>query len=93
MNRNVTRFGMVVWDELRAIGKEAVVSSFKNLFHTEGSWAHPASYPMGTGGGALSLDVKRPGREANHSPPCSAEVKECVELYLHFHNTSSWRGA
>jgi hypothetical protein len=30
----------------------------------------------------LSLDVKRPGREADHSPPSSAEVKECVELYL-----------
>jgi hypothetical protein len=22
-------------------------------------------------------------READHSPPSSAEVKECVELYLH----------
>jgi hypothetical protein len=29
------------------------------------------------------LGVKRPGREAGHSPPSSAEVKECVELYLH----------
>jgi hypothetical protein len=33
--------------------------------------------------GALSLGVKRPGREADHSPPSSAEIKECVELYLH----------
>jgi hypothetical protein len=33
--------------------------------------------------GALSLRVKRPGREADHSPPSSAEVKEWVELYLH----------
>jgi hypothetical protein len=31
--------------------------------------AHPASYPMGTG-------VKRPGREADHSPPANAEVKK-----------------
>jgi hypothetical protein len=31
---------------------------------------------------ALSLGVKRPGREADHSPPSSAEVKG-VELYLH----------
>jgi hypothetical protein len=38
-----------------------------------GSGAHPSSYPMGTG--ALSLEVKRPGREADHSPPSSAEVK------------------
>jgi hypothetical protein len=33
--------------------------------------------------GALSLRVKRPGREADHSPPSRAKVKECVELYLH----------
>jgi hypothetical protein len=32
------------------------------------------------------------GREADHSPPSSAEVKEWVELYLHFPNTPSWRG-
>jgi hypothetical protein len=31
----------------------------------------------------ISLVVKRPGREADHSPPSSAEVKECVELYFH----------
>jgi hypothetical protein len=42
---------------------------------------------------ALSLGVKRPGREADHSPPSSAEVKECVELYLHSPQYSSWRGA
>jgi hypothetical protein len=41
----------------------------------------------------LSLGVKRPGREADHSPPSSAEVKEWVELYLHSPNTPSWRGA
>jgi hypothetical protein len=41
---------------------------------------------------ALSLGVKWPGREADHSSPPSAEVKECVELYLHSPNTSSWRG-
>jgi hypothetical protein len=28
----------------------------------------------------LSLVVKRPRREADHSPPSSAEVKKCVEL-------------
>jgi hypothetical protein len=43
--------------------------------------------------GDISLGVKRPGREADHSPPSSAEVKECVELKLHSPNTSSWRGA
>jgi hypothetical protein len=43
--------------------------------------------------GALSLGVRRPGHEANHSPPSSAEVKEWVELYLHYPNTPSWRCA
>jgi hypothetical protein len=43
--------------------------------------------------GALSLGVKRPEREAHHSPPSSAKVKECVQLYLYFPNTPSWRGA
>jgi hypothetical protein len=38
------------------------------------SGAHSASYPMVTG--ALSREVKRPGREADHSPPTSAEVKK-----------------
>jgi hypothetical protein len=38
---------------------------------------HPASYPMGT-------EVKRQGREADHSPPSSVEVKERVELYLQY---------
>jgi hypothetical protein len=35
--------------------------------------AHPASYPMGTG--AVSRGVMQPEREADHSPPASAEVK------------------
>jgi hypothetical protein len=39
----------------------------------------------------LSLGVKRPGREADHSPS-SGEVTELVELYLHS-NMPSWRGA
>jgi hypothetical protein len=33
------------------------------------------------------------GREADHSPPSSAEVKEWVEMYLHSPNTPSWHGA
>jgi hypothetical protein len=43
--------------------------------------------------GDLSLRVKLPEREADHSLPSSTEVKECVELYLHFPNTTSWRSA
>jgi hypothetical protein len=55
-----------------------------------GSGAHSASYPMGTRGSFPG--VKRSGRKADHSPPSSAEVKECVELYLHSPNTPPWRG-
>jgi hypothetical protein len=44
------------------------------------SGAHPASYPMGTGGSFLG--VKRPGREADHSPPYSAEVKNAWSYTL-----------
>jgi hypothetical protein len=33
------------------------------------------------------------GREADHSPPSSAEVEEWVELYFHSPDTPSWRGA
>jgi hypothetical protein len=33
--------------------------------------------------GDLSLVVKRPGREADHSPPSSSVIKGCVEIYLH----------
>jgi hypothetical protein len=38
-----------------------------------GSGVHPASYQMGTG--VLSLGIKRPGREADHSSLSSAKVK------------------
>jgi hypothetical protein len=47
------------------------------------------SYPMGTGGSFPG--VKRPDREADHSPPSSAEVKECVAI-TPLPNPSSWRG-
>jgi hypothetical protein len=48
-----------------------------NLSHPHiktASWAHSASYPLGTG--ALSLGVKRPGREADRSTLFNAEVKD-----------------
>jgi hypothetical protein len=36
---------------------------------------------------------KAAGREADHSLPSGAEVKEWVEPYIYFPNTPSWRGA
>jgi hypothetical protein len=41
----------------------------------------------------LSLIVKRSGCEADHSHPYSAEVKECVEIYLQSSNTTLRRNA
>jgi hypothetical protein len=55
-----------------------------------GSRAHPASYPIGTGGsfpGGKTL-----GLEANHSPPFSAKVKHGGAITSLPH-TSSLRGA
>jgi hypothetical protein len=44
-----------------------------------GPGPHPSSYTTGTGS---FQGVKRSGRGVNHIPPCSAKVKERVELYL-----------
>jgi hypothetical protein len=47
-----------------------------------GTGAHPASYLMGTG--FLSWEVKPPGCAVNHSPPCSAKVKNewsCISAH------------
>jgi hypothetical protein len=52
-----------------------------NLCVQTGSGAHPASYTVGTRGSFLGGKA-RPGRDAGHSPPCSAEVKKEKELYL-----------
>jgi len=43
----------------------------------------PTQPPIQWVSGAIFLGVNRPGREAHHSRPSSAEVKEWVELYLH----------
>jgi hypothetical protein len=59
------------WLDDRAIGvrSPAGAKDFScSLFVQTGSVAHPASYTMGSGGKA------RPGRDADHSPPSSAEV-------------------
>jgi hypothetical protein len=43
----------------------------------------PTQPPIQWVPGALSLGIKRLGREADHSPPSSAGGHECLELYLH----------
>jgi hypothetical protein len=63
--------------------------SLRHRWDQTGSGTHPASDCVPA---VLYLGGKRPGRETDHSPPSRAEVKECVELYLHSSNTPSWRG-
>jgi hypothetical protein len=46
---------------------------FSSLCVQTGSGAHPASCPMGTGD-PFPGGKARPGRNADHSPPSSAEV-------------------
>jgi len=47
--------------------------SFGRIWVSVSVVIHLASYPVGT----------FPWDKTDHSPPSSAEVKECVELYLH----------
>jgi len=47
---------------------------------------------MGTGG-PFPGGKAQPGRDADHSPPSSAEVVNEYELYLLFPQVPSWRVA
>jgi hypothetical protein len=53
---------------------EFIYDYYNNPCVQTGSEAHPASYPLGTGG-SFPGGKARPGRDADHSPPSSAEVK------------------
>jgi hypothetical protein len=55
--------------------------SFGRIWISMGVVRRTASHPMGTRDSFPG--VKGQGLEADHSPPSNAEVKECVELYLH----------
>jgi hypothetical protein len=60
----------------RAIGVRypAGAKDFSSILCVQtGSGAHPASCPMDTRG-RFPGDKARPGRDADHSPPSSAEV-------------------
>jgi hypothetical protein len=54
---------------------ENSINIFSNYTADNGSGAHPASYTMSTGG-SFPGGKERPGRDADHSPPSSAEVKK-----------------
>jgi hypothetical protein len=74
-------------------GRGSISSRVKrfSLFHNvqTSPGAHPDSYLIP---GALSSGVKRPGRDANHSPPSSASVKKDGAI-LTLPQTSAWRSA
>jgi hypothetical protein len=78
----------------RLDGQSTILSKGKGSFSLHifqtGSGPHPASYPVGTGGGgALPPRVKRLGHEADLLPPSVAKVKNDIavpQLPL----TSSW---
>jgi hypothetical protein len=68
----------------RAIGvrSPAGAKDFSSILSVQtGSGAHPASCPMGTGG-PFPGGKARLGRDADHSPPSSAQVVNEWELYL-----------
>jgi hypothetical protein len=77
--RNRVSSGSIVSDyglDDRTIGVRSLAGAkdFSScLFVQTGSGAHPASSPMGTGG-PFSGGKARLGRDADHSPPSSAEV-------------------
>jgi hypothetical protein len=76
-------------DTLRA-GRSGIESRwgarFSALVHTD-QGAHPASYTICTWSFS---GVKRPGRDVDHPPPSSAEVKERVGPYLYSSYGPSW---
>jgi hypothetical protein len=68
----VSDFGL----DNRAIGVRSPAGAWdfsSSLFVQTDSGAHPASCTMGTGGPFPGGEA-RPGRDADHSPPSSAEV-------------------
>jgi hypothetical protein len=62
--------------------------SLLHSFQT-GSGSHPPSIEWVVG--TLTSGVKRPGREASHSPPSSAQVKNGISIPP-LPSTSLWRG-
>jgi hypothetical protein len=58
------------------VARKVFVSNEKLMIYTSILVLGPTQPPIQWVPGALSLGVKLPGREADHSPPSSVEVKE-----------------
>jgi hypothetical protein len=63
---------------------------FFSLYYPDWLWGHPTSYPKGTWGSFPG--VKQQGREADHSPRASGEVKK-MWIYTSTPDTPSWLSA
>jgi hypothetical protein len=61
--------GVVGFDSRRGLGIFLFITASRTALG-------PTQPPIQWVPGALSLRVKRPGREADHSPPSSTEVEE-----------------
>jgi len=67
--------------------RELEVQSLETVKHKDRylsyGFLEPTQPPIQWVPETISLVVKRREREADHSPPYNAEVKESAELYLH----------
>jgi hypothetical protein len=65
-------------------GRGSIPSTGKRFCPIRSVQTHPASYQMGMEG-CFFPEVKRAGREADHSPPTSAELKNngAIPPFLH----------
>jgi hypothetical protein len=70
-----TVYGLDGWGSIRGRGKR-----FFTIPQRQNRLWGPPGLASNKDSGLLSLGIKRLGREADHSPPCSAEVK--MEQYL-----------
>jgi hypothetical protein len=78
----------------RLRGHNSSPSRVKNFFFSKPfrPVLAPTQPPIEWVTGALSPGIKRKGREADHSPPTTADVKKNEFIYPLPH-TSSWRSA
>jgi hypothetical protein len=88
-----SRHGDWLWAG-RPRGRSSSPGRVKNFLFTTSSRPNLGStqLPIPWAPGALSLGVKRPGREADHSSPASAEAKK-MWIYISTLPTPSWRSA
>jgi hypothetical protein len=66
------------------VGVRVPVGSRIFFFSTSRPPLESTQFPLQGVLGAFSPGAKRPGREADHSLPSSADINKEVDLYIHF---------